>query len=206
PPGVAAPPGLDSLPGLGAAAEGFDAPDACAVGAASAFGAGASGWDAGLAGPGFGPGTGAPVLAAEEADAAAALLSSALPAGLADGSAEMAARSLRATGGSMVDEGLFTNSPSSLSFARANLLSTPSSAAISCTRGLAATILLSGSAYPGSADHYRRTGLISSRSLCFHSRSAFVSLAVLLDGLCVHDVGHTQCSCECAPPQGGIQA
>lgn len=56
-----------------------------------------------------------------------------------------AARSLRATGGSMVDEGLLTNSPSSFSFASATLLSTPSSEAISCTRGFAfATVLLSG--------------------------------------------------------------
>src|SRR3546814_15438297 len=43
----------------------------------------------------------------------------------------------------MVDEGPLTNSPSSFSFARATLLSTPSSEAISCTRGFA-TILLSG--------------------------------------------------------------
>ncbi len=64
-------------------------------------------------------------------------------------SASRAARSLRATGGSMVDEGPLTNSPSSLSFARAILLSTPSSDAISCTRGLAATILLSGSTPTG---------------------------------------------------------
>ena len=61
-----------------------------------------------------------------------------------------AARSLRATGGSIVDEGLLTNSPSSLSLARATLLSTPSSEAISCTRGFA-TILLSG-VHPGRAD------------------------------------------------------
>jgi hypothetical protein len=56
-----------------------------------------------------------------------------------------------------------TNSPSSFSFARATLLSTPSSEAISCTRGFA-TILLSG-VYPDRADRYLRTGLISSRSL-----------------------------------------
>jgi hypothetical protein len=40
-----------------------------------------------------------------------------------------------------------------LSFASATLLSTPSSAAISCTRGLPATILLSGSVCPDRADH-----------------------------------------------------
>ncbi|TQL53364.1 hypothetical protein FB464_0867 [Subtercola boreus] len=47
----------------------------------------------------------------------------------------------RATGGSMLDEGPLTNWPISLSFAMATLLSTPSSLAISCTRGFA-TILL----------------------------------------------------------------
>ena len=57
-------------------------------------------------------------------------------------SASRAARSLRATGGAMLDAEDLTNSPSSCSFARATLLSTPSSAAISCTRGFA-TILLS---------------------------------------------------------------
>jgi len=74
-----------------------------------------------------------------------------LSAGLAAPSASNAARSLRATGGSIVDDGLFTNSPSSLSFARATLLSTPISAAISCTRGFA-TILLSGRPAPDRAD------------------------------------------------------
>jgi len=59
-------------------------------------------------------------------------------------SASSAALSLRATGGSMLDDGPLTNSPSSLSFASATLLSTPSSLAISCTRGFAATILLFG--------------------------------------------------------------
>jgi hypothetical protein len=72
--------------------------------------------------------------------------------------------------GAMVDEGLLTYSPSSFSFARATLLSTPISEAISCTRGFA-TILLS-EVSPDRADRYLRTGLISSRSLCVHSRSA----------------------------------
>lgn len=154
-------------PGVGAAgaalsAAGAAGAGACAAGAGAA-GAGAS--EAGAAstgvasgagfGPGFGPGVGAlgPGLAAAGLPAAclAAGFSSAL--GLSDPSASMAARSLRATGGSIVDEGLLTNSPSSFSFASATLLSTPSSAAISCTRGLAATILLSGSVCPDRADH-----------------------------------------------------
>lgn len=154
-------------PGLGAALSEAGASDAGAAACSGAGAAGASatgastfasgaGFGPGL-GPGvgaFGPGVGAPGLAAEgfaAAGLAAAGFSSAL--GLAESSASMAARSLRATGGSIVDEGLLTNSPSSFSFASANLLSTPSSAAISCTRGLAATILLSGSVYPGRADH-----------------------------------------------------
>jgi hypothetical protein len=48
----------------------------------------------------------------------------------------------------MLEDGPLTNSPISLSFASATLLSTPSSLATSCTRGFAATILLSG-AHPG---------------------------------------------------------
>src|SRR5690606_27836629 len=104
----------------------------------------------GAFGPGLAPAVfGAAVFA--PSDLVAAGFCSAL--GFASASASMAARSLRATGGSMVEEGLLTNSPSSFSFASANLLSTPSSAAISCTRGLAATILLSGSVYPDRADH-----------------------------------------------------
>lgn len=58
-------------------------------------------------------------------------------------SASSAAFSLRATGGSILEDGPLTNSPISLSFSRALLLSMPSSDAISCTRGFA-TILLSG--------------------------------------------------------------
>ena len=63
-------------------------------------------------------------------------------------SASRAARSFRATGGSIVDEGPLTNSPSSFSFSSASLLDTPNSLAISCTRGFPATSLLSGPA-PG---------------------------------------------------------
>jgi hypothetical protein len=58
-------------------------------------------------------------------------------------SASSAAFSLRATGGSMLEDGPLTNSPISLSFSRAFFVSMPSSDAISCTRGFA-TILLSG--------------------------------------------------------------
>src|SRR5690606_24684687 len=210
----ALPPGLGpaGFAGLGVGAAGFSAWGAAASGlgaAGSAFGAASAA--AGFAGPGFGPGTGAPGRGAPAVGALAVAFSSALGACFADGSASMAARSLRATGGSTVDEGLFTNSPSSLSFARANLLSTPSSAAISCTRGFPATILLSGSVRPGRADHQSRTGLISSRSLRFHSRSAFVLRAVLFDGLRVFGFGesdgrrYAECSCESPAPQCGIQ-
>ena len=57
--------------------------------------------------------------------------------------AASAARSLRATGGSMLDDGPLTNSPISFKISIAFLLSMPNSLAISCRRGLA-TILLSG--------------------------------------------------------------
>ena len=79
------------------------------------------------------------------------------------------ARSFRATGGSMVDEGLLTYSPSSFSFSRAILLSTPSSEAISCTRGLPATILLSEST---------QTGQTVSRGRVSFRAVHFVSIAV----------------------------
>jgi hypothetical protein len=62
-------------------------------------------------------------------------------------SAVNASRSLRATGGSIVDDDDLTNSPSVPSFSMTCLLSMPNSAAISCTRGFPATILLS-EAYP----------------------------------------------------------
>jgi hypothetical protein len=62
-------------------------------------------------------------------------------------SAVNASRSLRATGGSIVDADDLTNSPSVPSFSMTCLLSMPNSAAISCTRGFPATILLS-EAYP----------------------------------------------------------
>src|SRR5690606_24853636 len=76
----------------------------------------------------------------------------AVSAGLAAPCASRAARSLRTTGGSIVEDGPLTNSPISLSCASATLVSTPSSEAISCTRGLVlATILLSG-VHPDRAD------------------------------------------------------
>jgi hypothetical protein len=58
------------------------------------------------------------------------------------GDAGKAARSLRTTGASMVDDGDFTNSPSSLSLAITSLLDCPSSFAIALTRALPATALL----------------------------------------------------------------
>lgn len=91
---------------------------------------------AGLDGAGFGPGFGrVDVVGAASAASLGSLEREAL-------SASNAARNLRATGGSMLDEGPLTNSPSSLSFASATLLSTPNSLATSCTRGFAATVLL----------------------------------------------------------------
>lgn len=44
----------------------------------------------------------------------------------------------------MVEDGPLTNSPISFSLSRARFESIPNSAAISCTRGFPATILLSG--------------------------------------------------------------
>lgn len=56
--------------------------------------------------------------------------------------ASMVARSRRATGASIVLDADLTNSPISFNLARTVLLSTPSSFASSCTRGLPATALL----------------------------------------------------------------
>jgi len=164
-PGRGAPPGRGAC-GVGAAEDPASAgplSDAGALGlvgaagAADAADAGATVSSAGF-GPGRGPGVAAPGVAAgrdaERPDAApgrGAGRAPAVPEGAAgplDADAPAAwpsnaARSLRATGGSIVEEGLLTNSPSSFSFARATLLSMPSSDAISCTRGFA-TVLLSG--------------------------------------------------------------
>ena len=117
----------------GLASVGLGAGFASATGAGAGFGAVGLGTEA----PG---GTVAGVPACLDAGVATGFAGS---AGLAP-SACSAALSLRATGGSMLDDGPLTNSPSSLSFASATLLSTPSSLAISCTRGFAATILLFG--------------------------------------------------------------
>lgn len=161
----------------GAAGAGVVSAEAEAAGAAAgSAGAAGSGAAAGFAGPGRGPEGRAPGVAAGRAGpgrapdagraAGAADLASEDPEEL---SAARAARSLRATGGSMVDEGLLTNSPSSFSFASATLLSTPSSEAISCTRGFA-TILLS--------EGLPRTGQTASCGRVSFRAVHFVSIAV----------------------------
>ena len=88
----------------------------------------AAGSDAPERRPGRGPGVGAPPFA---------WLPLACPP-----LAGNASLSRRATGGSIVEDALLTNSPISLSLARTTLLSTPSSFASSCTRALPATGLL----------------------------------------------------------------
>lgn len=167
--------GVADADSAGADADGADAAGAAAAGAASA-GVGAAAGAAGFAGPGVGPEGREPGVAAGRAGPGRAPA-----AGRADGaaglasedpeepSAASAARSLRATGGSMVDEGLLTNSPSSFSFASATLLSTPSSEAISCTRGFA-TILLS--------EGLPRTGQTASCGRVSFRAVHFVSIAV----------------------------
>ena len=163
-PGRGAPPGRGAC-GVGAAEDPVSAElpsdagalDPVGAAGADAAGAGASAFSAGC-GPGRGPGVAAPGVAAgrdpERPDVAPgrgagrapdALEGAVVPLPLAASAPcpSNAARSFRATGGSIVEEGLLTNSPSSFSFARATLLSMPSSEAISCTRGFA-TVLLSG--------------------------------------------------------------
>lgn len=159
-----------------AGAAGVEAAGAAGAGAdaAGAAGAGVLWGAAGRAGPGVGPDGRAPGVAAGRAGPGRAPGRAAAAAGLASEdpdapSAAKAARSLRATGGSMVDEGLLTNSPSSLSFASATLLSTPSSEAISCTRGFA-TILLS--------EGLPRTGQTVSCGRVSFRAVHFVSIAV----------------------------
>jgi len=79
--------------------------------------------------------------------AAVAFFRVALAAGFSAGGstgltgAGKASLSLRTTGASTVDDGPLTYSPSSFSFARRSLLDTPSSFAISWTRGFATTLL-----------------------------------------------------------------
>ena len=88
-------------------------------------------------GPGRGPGPGAPARRPGRGPGVGAPSPVGLPA--AGGNASL---SRRATGGSIVEDALLTNSPISLSLARTTLLSTPSSFASSCTRALPATGLL----------------------------------------------------------------
>ena len=109
--------------------------------------------------PGGGPGTGprrgaprpvSPGFGVVRGGAGRAVLAAPLPDGAAAGAAgaaaapaaSMLARSRRATGGSMVLDADLTYSPISCSLASTILLSTPSSLASSCTRGLPATTLL----------------------------------------------------------------
>jgi hypothetical protein len=139
--------GADDAAGAsGEAAGAAEAAEAAgAAGAASVVGAATAG-EAGASATGAGTGAGVGACAGR-----AGVLGAAASAGFAGAvmpAAASAAFSLRATGGSMLEEGPLTYSPISLSFSRATLLSIPSSAATSCTRGFAATILLSGSA-PG---------------------------------------------------------
>ena len=170
----ASPLGRSSAAGAGAAGAAGAGADGAGAAGAAASGAGAAG--AGFAGPGRGPGLA--VVAGALAAAGAAGAADSFAAGFAELSASIAARSLRATGGSMVEEGLLTNSPSSFSFASANLLSTPSSAAISCTRGLAATILLSEGGQPQTGQTISR-GRDSFRAVHFGS----IAVQPFLDGL-----------------------
>lgn len=161
----------DTSGAAGAAGAGTEGAGAATSGAAGAAGAGVgagAGAGAGRAGPGLAAGAagragpGRPAAGRGEAAGAAGADA---PAD-AEPSASRAARSLRATGGSIVEDGLLTNSPSSLSFARAILLSTPSSEAISCTRGFA-TILLSGG-LPRTGQTVR-CGRVSFRAVHFES-------------------------------------
>ena len=132
-----------------------------AVGAAGAAGAAAAGAATGPGrtgsvaddGPGLGTpgpvavGLGEPVLGAPGlgtlAPEAAGLGVAGAAAGAA-GAAGKASRTLRATGASMVEEALLTNSPLSFNQDRRDLLSRPSSFASSWTRALPGTVLLRG--------------------------------------------------------------
>src|SRR6266568_3938853 len=133
-----------AVPGLGAAGLG-------AVGLDVTGGTG--GWAGGTTG-----GAGSTTAAAGWTGVGVAWAGSAFFAGaffagaFGGGAAGNDSRRRRATGASTVDDALFTNSPSSLSFARTSLLVTPSSLASSCTRALPATGLLN------------RTGGIPARS------------------------------------------
>lgn len=138
------------LPGLGVPVNGLGA------GLAASVAASAAGLSAGASGAaGFGA-SGA-VSAAGALDLAAAGFSLASGSFLAGFSFfGKAARSFSATGGVMVEEPPLTYSPSSSSLAKATLVSTPTSLAMSYTRGSATCFLLFG-AYPN------REGLSSER-------------------------------------------
>ena len=148
--------GPGRAPGLGAAGVGRSA--AGVVSAAGVSGAaGAEGAGGACSGSGaFGVGAGAEGAASPGAAGAAAGFGSPLEgffgaagfffaAGSAgascSGFAGNASRRRRCTGGSMVDDADFTNSPSSFSFAITVLLSSPSSFASSWTRTFATTLL-----------------------------------------------------------------
>jgi hypothetical protein len=133
-------PGVAALGAAGAFAAG-------AAGAAGAGAAGASSVDfevgffavgaAGVAGAGTSAAGAADSSTGASAFAAAFLAGAFLGAssfGFASGNASL---SFFATGGAIVDEPLFTNSPSSASLAKATLESIPSSLAMSYTRGSA---------------------------------------------------------------------
>ncbi len=113
------------------------------AGGVSGVGAGASGAEA--SGAGFGAG-----LAVGFGSGFSSTGTGTMP------SSANAALSFRTTGGSTVDEGPLTNSPISFSFSKVRFESIPNSAAISCTRAFAATILLSGRTQPGRASTYKR--------------------------------------------------
>ena len=128
-------------PGAGAGRDGIG--DSCAGAGAAAAAAAAGTSAAGASGVGAGAG----------ADAAAflagAFLAGAGAAAAAAAWAGKASRTLRATGGSIVDEALLTNSPWSFNQDRRDLLSIPSSLASSWTRALPGTVLLLRRSGPG---------------------------------------------------------
>ena len=122
--------------GVGGASDaGRDSEPGSGAGAVSGFGAGSSGacsaWGADSAcdaGSAFGAGLAGGFGVADLGRAGASFLAG---AGAAESVSGNASRRRRWTGGSIVDEADLTNSPSSFSFARTVLLSTPSSFASS---------------------------------------------------------------------------
>jgi hypothetical protein len=156
-------PGPPAGPGLGAAGRGVSGPRSCAARTAASWSAfswaartsaAATSMSCALVGAMTGVGaTGAGVVflagaflggAGRAPDVGPSVAGAEGGAGVAAGApaASMVARSRRATGASMVLDADLTNSPISFNLARTVLLSTPSSFASSCTRGLPATALL----------------------------------------------------------------